>query len=58
MDTIDAVVKVIQHVSPPRGGSLLARLTANCSNIVSTISVRGVTEAVYSVPFDHNGDPA
>ena len=55
--TIIAVVKALQHVSPPRGGAGVARFPANVSNAGSATNVSSIVAAVNSVQFDYNGDP-
>ena len=42
--TINAVIKELQHMSPPRGRSGVARLPDNSNNAVSATNMSGVAE--------------
>ena len=55
--TIDAFIKVIQHMSPPCIISGVDRLPDNGSNSGGAINVKDVAASVHSVIFEHNGDP-
>ena len=54
---INAVVKFMNHVYPPRRGAGLARLPTNGNNAGSATNVRGVSETVQIVCVNHNGHP-
>ena len=54
--TIYAVVKELQHVFPPNGGSGAALLPGNGNNAGRETNVSSVEASVQSVRFDHNGD--
>ena len=54
--TIYAVIKLLQHVSPPCDKEVIALLPDNGINSGSLTSVTGVAAAVQNLHFDHNGD--
>ena len=54
-DTINGVLKALQHMYLFHGGVGVDRLCDNIINACSTTNVSGVSAAVHSLIFDHNG---